>query len=413
MRYFSIIAGSVIASATVAGLVWCASPGQSLNSNQFLSLGAGFIAWGALLAHASRRSSTVLQDASATEQQSQQLSQSLEALFDMVNQEFSAQIQHTETELEQLKCLLRDAVHKIIASVTGLESTNRRQHALVLQLAERQTSHIGTQDTDDAQSGQAMPAAALTFEDLLHETTATLAKFVDNTLDNNHLARELVASMGAINGEMENIQKILVEVEGIANQTNLLALNAAIQAARAGEAGRGFAVVADEVRKLSLRSTEFSNDIRGRMKEVGESVNKAEIVIQAISSKDINFALRSRDNVETMIARVQEINSTVSRTVQELSVTTAQAERDVQHAVTSMQFQDLAHQIIHHLSTRQQAMQGVLTSVFNVDAEALKQRKNHIAHWQQKLNEVRQLMDKTRHNPVKQLNVTAGDVELF
>ncbi len=63
--------------------------------------------------------------------------------------------------------------------------------------------------------------------------------------------QETEASLSTLTEEVERIDSISNQIQGIADQTNLLALNAAIEAARAGESGRGFAVVADEVRNLA------------------------------------------------------------------------------------------------------------------------------------------------------------------
>jgi len=52
--------------------------------------------------------------------------------------------------------------------------------------------------------------------------------------------KELTEAMNRISVTSQEIESVIVEIEGIATQTNLLSLNASIEAARAGEAGKGF-----------------------------------------------------------------------------------------------------------------------------------------------------------------------------
>ncbi|MEG0731023.1 MAG: methyl-accepting chemotaxis protein [Vagococcus sp.] len=105
---------------------------------------------------------------------------------------------------------------------------------------------------------------------------------------------ELVTSMGSMNADIQNINKIIQVITDISSQTNLLALNASIEAARAGEAGKGFAVVAEEVRKLAEQSSKSTKDIEG--------------IIAEIQSKSDNMVSQVKDSYDGGQKQTEVIN---------------------------------------------------------------------------------------------------------
>ncbi len=360
--------------------------------------------WLFLLQSASQIADSIQsEDAAQSNKQIESLEAEFNGLIDAMNTEFASQISSTTTELSQLKTLLGDATQTLVTSFRGIESITRHQNQLALQLTS-DMGHAGTVGESHEEH--------ITIKTFLHETENTLNLFVDSIIENSKLGMMLVEKMDDIHQEMSHIQQILNEVEGIASQTNLLALNAAIEAARAGEFGRGFAVVADEVRKLSLRSSEFSSQIRSRMGDVARSVEKAEEVINRVSSSDMSFALNSRQNVSSMLTKINEINTTMEDVVQQLQSAAQQVASDVRTTVTSLQFQDMATQLIEHAGKRQDAMQEILAGIATLD-QHLPNQGDRTQRLHAKLNEAKALIERTRHNPVKQASIEVGSMELF
>lgn len=335
-----------------------------------------------------------------------ELSRRTHELFVQLSAEFNEQMKITNTEVRQMQDLLRDAIGKLLDSFTGMEASTRKQQELALEMTSLQQGENGAQ--------------TVSFENFVLETSNTLTLFVDSTIETSKAGMGLVEMMDDITADVDKIVGVLGEIEAISKQTNLLALNAAIEAARAGEAGRGFAVVADEVRSLSNRSNQFSHEIRTHMDSVYRSVRTAEAAINEMASRDMNFALQSKNTVQEAMGEIRQRNSKMESTVGELSDIAGEVEGNVRIAVTSLQFQDLASQLLNHINTRIGNMGAIIHSIAGIpinDAMAGEDKRSEfilrLQRFHEAIDQASELIKQSRHNPVSQSQMESGDIELF
>jgi len=335
-----------------------------------------------------------------------ELKQHVDNLLHNLSQNFSAQYAQANGELEQVRGLLTDAVGKLITSFTQLEAHTRNQQALALEITAQKPGSQSGADEDER----------VDFESFLGEISSTLSIFVDTTVDTSRVGMGLVGMMDDIIARVNNIVSVLGEIESISKQTNLLALNAAIEAARAGEAGRGFAVVADEVRNLSTRSSQFSDQIRGYMSGVLNSVHAAEQSINSMASKDMNFALVSKERVGSMLDSVRGLNQHVTDAVQKITLISQEVGGEVGRTVTSLQFQDLVTQLLARVGDRMQAMSEALQEIDQVQtATASIQDLPSLSQYLQRYETVIEKAKAAPNGagPVSQGHMASGDIDLF
>jgi methyl-accepting chemotaxis protein len=400
MKKKSLLIGIVISAVTVAATMALADKGQSLSPAQIGVMVLGLFIL--LLLIGAQAPKTAQDDHSRLERINTALSSladSFDGMLKILNEEFNNQVTSTQNELSQLQTLLVDAGGKLVSSFTELESNAHLQHQLVLQIT---TQQGGSETASDK----------ITLDKFLTETSSTLGMFVDNTVKGHQQGMDLVSKMEQISDQLNQVNNILNEVESISSQTNLLALNAAIEAARAGESGRGFAVVADEVRKLSLRSAEFSTQIRSHMNQVTNAVSQTGTVIQQFSSQNMSFAMDSKENVDSMMSTIQGINQTMVDAVQKISLSSSDVEKHVRTAITTMQFEDLATQLLNHAGKRMSIIQTLLDGISHVGVE-YQSEPDRLERLRKAIHAVTEMIEKSRHNPVKQVNVEAGGVDFF
>jgi methyl-accepting chemotaxis protein len=144
---------------------------------------------------------------------------------------------------------------------------------------------------------------------VVEETLATMKSIADSS----KAVGERIAVLGK---NSEQIGKIIVVIDDIADQTNLLALNAAIEAARAGEQGRGFAVVADEVRKLAERTTKATKEIATMIESI-QVETKSAVQAMEVGSRDVQIGVQKTSAagaaLEEIIAMSEQAGDMISQ----------------------------------------------------------------------------------------------------
>lgn len=314
--------------------------------------------------------------------------------------QFSAQFNGTNQDLYQVQNLIGDAIEKLMSSFTGMH-----------QLIEEQRE-IGRAVTAGSDSSRDSAMA-----DQLNETAETLKMLVGSIISNSKAGVELIEKMEAVGEQIKGILDVLGEIDAISKQTNLLSLNAAIEAARAGESGRGFAVVADEVRKLSDRAAHFSNQIRGNIKKVHQAVEETEVYISRMASLDMGFALESKNKLDNSLTYVQQLNHKMSEVIIKQNEISSRVDTVVGSAVTSLQFQDIAGQLLGHSRLRLDTMQEVWQQIeemakreqsgVRVTPDELEQATQSISELFAKAGQV------SSRNPVRQDKMVSDEIELF
>lgn len=191
-------------------------------------------------------------------------------------------MQKNEQLLEQQQLDMeksKELIHSVKAVCEEIDHVSKET------LSISQTLHMGSNEQETAVENLNDTMKFLSEKlELSAKSSLEIAKntnhSVQSMLQTKQNMNQLVSAMDNISDTSLEIEKIISEIDSIANQTNMLSLNASIEAARAGESGRGFAVVANQVGELAARSTEAAKKTASLISNAILAVNKGKEITQ-------------------------------------------------------------------------------------------------------------------------------------
>jgi len=193
-------------------------------------------------------------------------------------------------------------------------------------------------------------------KNLLVDTVAVMQDLVDGTITSSKHAMSLVYIMDDVASHVNQNFHKLNDIDKIVTQTGMISINASIEAARVGEMGRGFSVVAEAVRSLSDKTKIFAEDIKSGMSEIKNLVEKAEKILTELASHDMTVSMTRKMRAENALVDIQKTNELISSDASEIDAISEEIESAVNEAVMSLQFHDIATQLIATLSKRMEEL---------------------------------------------------------
>ncbi|MDR2417772.1 MAG: methyl-accepting chemotaxis protein [Treponema sp.] len=150
-----------------------------------------------------------------------------------------------------------DATQRIVKHITELDSAIQMQ---------------ATNIVESSAAIEQMIAHTTNIRSTLTHSAQLTNKLVDLSKNGQQIIQRLGEEYRLIATRAEALKTANKMISNMAAETNILAMNAAIEAAHAGESGRGFAVVASEIRKLAESSTKESGAIDTEIKNMERAI---------------------------------------------------------------------------------------------------------------------------------------------
>jgi methyl-accepting chemotaxis protein len=330
-------------------------------------------------------------------------------LTDQVLEQTHCQYSQVQDSMLRVVDISNDAVTKLTESLTGLQDNSLDQRDRLENLINELVRSSSSGEQTEQYSG---------INRISSETETMVNQFILTIGDMKAAIEAVDTRFGSMQSQIDSVVEMLDEMNTITSQTNLLSLNAAIEAARAGEAGRGFAVVADEVRNLSMRTNQFSEQIRERMAHIETSIGEINQSLEAAATTDLTVAEQSRDNLHRMWEEVHSLNQIATLQSQNISRVSERIHKLIMEGVMSLQFDDLLTQLLQQLRERTHALQANFSNFVNSHKD--NHVRNGIQRFRQRSEKLREILEEGRrqsesfeNRAISQNSVDQGAIDMF
>ncbi len=283
----------------------------------------------------------------------------------------------SDTQRKAMKIVMNeiDLVQDLMETNIGEISETFQELALHSQQQSEQVSTLA-----DAAQNVEYQGKAINLGEIIKTIDEHLSTMISKIVETSKHGVEVVYALDDVNKDVQTVEGLIGQIEGINKQTGLLALNARIEAARAGEAGKGFAVVAHEVQELARSVNEMALTMRDEVSRVAEGVRTGHTRIKQIANIDLSENIMVKDTIGDLMTCIIEQNDAFTHALRSSEEVSKDITKDIFGVITKLQFQDRARQRLENITGTLQVMEQSVESFstlteqsFQSDLEGMEQ----------------------------------------
>lgn len=228
---------------------------------------------------------------------------------------------------------------------------------------------LHTKDQSDRVDKLAEAAKNVTFQDeqielshIIDTVDHHIMTMISKLIETSKHGIEVVYALDDVIKDVDKVEGLITNIEGINKQTSLLALNARIEAARAGDAGRGFAVVAHEVQDLAKSVNTLATTMREEISNVATGVRLGHTQIKAVANVDLSDNIMVKDTIRELMDCIVEQNNSYTEALRSSVAASNDISKDIGSVIVRLQFQDRAKQRMENLTGTLQVMEKSISA---------------------------------------------------
>lgn len=263
----------------------------------------------------------------------------------------------SQTERKALSIVMSEI--ELVSELTETNITEISQRFQQLALHSSKQSAQVSELADAAQNVQ-YQGQSINLTEVIQTIDHHLSTMISKIVDTSKHGVQVVYALDDVNKDVETVEALIGQIEGINKQTGLLALNARIEAARAGEAGKGFAVVAHEVQDLAKSVNQMAENMRQEVSKVAEGVRVGHSRIKEVANIDLSENILVKDKIRDLMDCIVEQNETYTQALRSSEEISKDITNDIYKVITKLQFQDRAKQRMENLTGTLQVMEQSL-----------------------------------------------------
>ncbi len=150
--------------------------------------------------------------------------------------------------------------------------------------------------------------------------------------------------------KLKSISDMANSIEEIAETIKIISLNVSVEAANTGSTGKGFQVLARDLREFAIRTRQFAQDVKLRVRDTIVTTEKLKDDYLDNMNRVYEYVIGIKESLEEFAETINRSFDKIKAVIQSLEMFSDKIETGIKDVVGQLQYYDVRSQEVEHIS---------------------------------------------------------------